>query len=162
MHGRVDGVWKQVARARKGRMGGGVLCRSRPTQAATSRRPHCLPPLTYVRNPLAFVQAPAPKAAAVPAGTAVRVVKYSDKSVAVFGSTLPVKDTLKACGGMYNPRLHNGEGAQAPGWIFPATKHAAVVAALRGVGASVTDAVPAAAGPGASGGVGAAGPAAGA
>ena len=82
--------------------------------------------------------------APAPPGTAVRIVKYSDKSVAVFGSTLPIKDTLKASGGMYNARLQDGSGGQAPGWILSLTKHPALVTTLRGAGVTFVDHTPAA------------------
>ena len=45
-------------------------------------------------------------------------VKYSEKCIAVFGDTKPIKDSLKELGGKFNMNLtHNGE--KKPGWIFP-------------------------------------------
>ena len=76
--------------------------------------------------------------------TGVRIVKYSDKSVAVFGNTWAIKDTLKASGAMYNARLQDGSGGQAPGWILSLTKHPALVTTLRGAGVTFVDHTPAA------------------
>lgn len=51
---------------------------------------------------------------------AIFIVSYSEKAVAVFGDTKPIKDTLKNMGGRFNPYLkHNGENL--PGWIFSKT-----------------------------------------
>jgi hypothetical protein len=49
------------------------------------------------------------------------IVNYSDKAVAVFGDTRAVKDTLKALGGRFNPKLSH-EGGKRAGWIFQKTK----------------------------------------
>jgi hypothetical protein len=49
------------------------------------------------------------------------LVKYSEKALAVFGDTKPVKDQLKAIGGRFNPGLTH-EGEKKPGWIFSCTK----------------------------------------
>jgi hypothetical protein len=45
------------------------------------------------------------------------IVDYSEKAIAVFGDTKPVKDQLKALGGRFNPKLSHEGGKQA-GWIF--------------------------------------------
>jgi hypothetical protein len=45
------------------------------------------------------------------------IVDYSEKALAVFGDTKPVKDELKALGGRFNPKL-NHEGTKRAGWIF--------------------------------------------
>ncbi len=48
---------------------------------------------------------------------------YSEKAVAVFGDTRPIKDKLKAIGGRFNPNLRPfGPDSSMPGWIFPASK----------------------------------------
>lgn len=46
-----------------------------------------------------------------------RIVDYSEKAVAVYGNTKPIKEKLSAMGGRFNFRL-----AEGPGWIFPKTK----------------------------------------
>lgn len=43
----------------------------------------------------------------------IKIVDYSEKSVAVIGDTKPIKDMLKEMGGKFNFRLKCG-----PGWIF--------------------------------------------
>ncbi len=49
------------------------------------------------------------------------IVDYSEKAIALFGDTKPIKDLLSAMGGKFNPRLtHNGE--KQAGWIFSKTK----------------------------------------
>jgi hypothetical protein len=49
------------------------------------------------------------------------IVNYSQKALAVFGDTRPIKDRLKAMGGRFNPKLtHNGE--KQSGWIFSKSK----------------------------------------
>ena len=49
----------------------------------------------------------------------VYVADYSEKSVAVFGETKPIKDYLLAAGGLFNERLNNKiSGNREPGWIF--------------------------------------------
>jgi hypothetical protein len=45
------------------------------------------------------------------------IVDYSEKAIAVFGDTRPVKDELKALGGRFNPKL-TYEGGKRAGWIF--------------------------------------------
>jgi hypothetical protein len=49
------------------------------------------------------------------------IVDYSEKALAVFGDTRPVKDELKALGGRFNPILTHNEKKQA-GWIFSKVK----------------------------------------
>jgi hypothetical protein len=49
------------------------------------------------------------------------IVDYSEKALAVFGDTRPVKDELKALGGRFNPNLTHNEKKQA-GWIFSKAK----------------------------------------
>lgn len=49
------------------------------------------------------------------------IVDYSQKAIALFGDTKPIKDLLKAMGGKFNPRLtHNN--AKLAGWIFQTSK----------------------------------------
>ena len=49
-----------------------------------------------------------------------QIVHYSEKCIALFGDTKPIKDDLKALGGRYNANLHPfGEESRVPGWVFP-------------------------------------------
>ncbi len=48
--------------------------------------------------------------------TDIRIVDYTEKSIAVYGDTKKYKEELKRIGGKYNPKLKEG-----PGWIFPKT-----------------------------------------
>lgn len=47
----------------------------------------------------------------------LEVVDYSEKAIAVFGDTKPVKEQLKELGGRFNPSL-NYQGEKRAGWIF--------------------------------------------
>ena len=49
------------------------------------------------------------------------IVDYSQKALAVFGDTRPIKEQLKALGGRFNPQLTHNEKKQA-GWIFRKSK----------------------------------------
>lgn len=49
------------------------------------------------------------------------IVDYSDKAIAVFGDTKPIKDELSALGGRFNSRL-NHEGQKKAGWVFQKCK----------------------------------------
>jgi hypothetical protein len=49
------------------------------------------------------------------------IVDYSEKALALFGDTKPVKDQLKALGGRFNPKLAYENGKKA-GWIFSKSK----------------------------------------
>lgn len=53
------------------------------------------------------------------------IVDYSDKAIAVFGDTKPIKTELSALGGRFNSRLTH-EGEKKAGWIFQKTKEAQV------------------------------------
>ena len=53
--------------------------------------------------------------------TGVILVDYSDKAIALFGDTKPIKDKLAAIGGRFNPYLKR-EGATQAGWIFSKSK----------------------------------------
>ena len=50
-----------------------------------------------------------------------KIVEYSEKAIAVYGETKPIKDKLKELGGRYNPNLKDGKG-----WIFSKAKREAV------------------------------------
>lgn len=50
--------------------------------------------------------------------TGIDVIEYTEKSIAVFGNTKPLKDGLKELGGAFNKRL-KFEGKVQCGWIFP-------------------------------------------
>ena len=53
------------------------------------------------------------------------IVDYSEKAIALFGDTKPIKDLLLAMGGKFNPRLtHNAE--KRAGWIFSINKRTEV------------------------------------
>ena len=49
------------------------------------------------------------------------IVDYSEKALAVFGDTKPIKDRLMALGGRFNPKLSHNGGKMA-GWIFSKSK----------------------------------------
>ena len=53
--------------------------------------------------------------------TGCKLVEYSDKSLAVFGDTKPIKEELKAMGGKFNSRL-TFNGDRLAGWIFTKSK----------------------------------------
>ncbi len=53
------------------------------------------------------------------------IVNYSEKAIALFGDTRPIKDKLSAIGGRFNGRLTH-EGEKGAGWIFQKTKEAQV------------------------------------
>lgn len=55
----------------------------------------------------------------------IRIVEYSDKSIAVYGNTKEIKDQLKAIGGRFNPKLRDGAG-----WVFPKSKESDVRALI--------------------------------
>ena len=49
------------------------------------------------------------------------IVDYSQKALAIFGDTRPIKDQLKVLGGRFNPKLTH-EGTKKAGWIFSKSK----------------------------------------
>ena len=54
--------------------------------------------------------------------TAVRVIQYSPRALAVRGNTKPIKDRLSAMGARFNARLkEEGSDNRFAGWIF--SKH---------------------------------------
>jgi hypothetical protein len=57
------------------------------------------------------------------------VVDYSEKALAVFGDTRPIKDQLKAIGGKFNPKLTHDDEKKA-GWIFSKSKEQEVIKLL--------------------------------
>ena len=85
---------------------------------------------------ISFYQKPAAKVAPVTeiptaiTAEGVELVKYSEKAVAVFGNTKPIKDTLKELGGKFNPFLKRN-GAATPGWIFSARHEGTIRATLQ-------------------------------
>jgi len=57
------------------------------------------------------------------ADDSIKLVNYSDKSIALFGNTKKIKEKLKILGGKYNKNLKYPEnGNKATGWIFPIKK----------------------------------------
>ena len=61
----------------------------------------------------------------------INVIDYSEKAIAIIGDTKPVKDILKSLGGKFNFKLSCG-----PGWIFPKSKQAQIIEALKNEAAS--------------------------
>lgn len=57
------------------------------------------------------------------------IVDYSEKAIALFGDTRPIKDALAALGGRFNSRLTH-EGGKRAGWIFPKTRSEQVKALI--------------------------------
>ena len=49
------------------------------------------------------------------------IVDYSEKAIAVFGDTRPIKDRLLSIGGRFNAKLTH-EGVKTAGWVFSKTK----------------------------------------
>ncbi|MDH6309991.1 hypothetical protein M2451_002881 [Dysgonomonas sp. PFB1-18] len=49
------------------------------------------------------------------------IVDYSEKAIALFRDTKPIKDLLSAMGGKFNPRLTYNDIKKA-GWIFQKSK----------------------------------------
>lgn len=61
----------------------------------------------------------------------IRIVDYSERSIAVIGDTKPKKELLMELGGKYNPSLKIG-GEKVAGWIFSKKKGSQVIQALFG------------------------------
>jgi hypothetical protein len=57
------------------------------------------------------------------------IVDYSEKALAVFGDTKPVKDRLMALGGRFNPKLTH-EGEKKAGWIFSKSREQEIISLL--------------------------------
>jgi len=51
------------------------------------------------------------------------LIRYSEKALALFGDTKPIKDQLMALGGRFNPKL-SFNGGKSAGWIFSKSKEA--------------------------------------
>jgi len=49
------------------------------------------------------------------------LTNYSEKAVALFGDTKPIKDALSDLGGRFNGRL-TYRGEKCAGWVFPKAK----------------------------------------
>ena len=49
------------------------------------------------------------------------IVDYSEKALAVFGDTRPIKNQLTAIGGRFNAKLTR-DGVKTAGWVFSKTK----------------------------------------
>ena len=65
------------------------------------------------------------------ADDSIKLVNYSDKSIALFGNTKKLKEKLKILGGRYNKNLNNPEnGNKAIGWIFPINKKELIIREL--------------------------------
>ena len=62
----------------------------------------------------------------------LEIVDYSEKAVAVFGDTKPVKEKLNELGGRFNPRL-NYNGEKRAGWVFPKSKRLELESMLKGI-----------------------------
>lgn len=58
------------------------------------------------------IEEPAPAAIQIATGP-VEIVQYSERAIAVFGNTKPIKDHLKAAGGKFNAFLKRGETTAA-------------------------------------------------
>jgi len=52
----------------------------------------------------------------------ITIESYSEKAIAVFGDTKPIKDHLIALNGKFNPSLRGNGDEKRAGWIFPKTK----------------------------------------
>lgn len=56
----------------------------------------------------------------------ITIESYSEKAIAVFGETKPIKDYLLQLNGKFNPSLKGQGDEKRAGWIFPKTKQADV------------------------------------
>lgn len=94
-----------------------------PTQKASAPKtkaaaPKASAPKTKATAPkTAAPKTDTPKAPEKPRYT---MLQYSEKCIALFGDTKPIKEELKKIGGRYNPNLHPfGQETNVPGWVFP-------------------------------------------
>jgi len=55
----------------------------------------------------------------IPSKLAVKAIQYSEKAIAIYGNTKPIKEELKAQGGRFNKFLKI-DGQTVAGWIFSA------------------------------------------
>ena len=60
----------------------------------------------------------------------IYISDYTEKAIAVFGDSKPIKDHLSALGGKFNPSLRGDGDEKKAGWIFPKTKRSDVQALL--------------------------------
>lgn len=51
----------------------------------------------------------------------VKTIQYSEKCIAVYGDTRPIKDTLKSIGARFNPFL-TIDGIKQAGWVLPSAQ----------------------------------------
>lgn len=66
-----------------------------------------------------------------PVKSEIELVSYSEKALAVFGNTKPIKEVLKSLGGKFNAYLTNPTTKEKQaGWIFSKTKEQAIKTAL--------------------------------
>lgn len=78
-----------------------------------------------IENP-ASVQTAAPETVA---DARVEIVEYSEKSIAVFGDTKPLRDTLRDLNGLFRAYLTH-DGTRCAGWIFSKRREQEVRSAL--------------------------------
>lgn len=69
----------------------------------------------------------------LPENLQIEIVDYSERAVAVFGDTKPIKDKLRDLGGSFNKYL-NYRGEKKPGWIFSKKKEIELRSVLNLVG----------------------------
>ena len=78
------------------------------------------------------IENPAPVQTAAPetvADARVEIVEYSAKSIAVFGDTKPLRDTLRDLNGLFRAYLTH-DGTRCAGWIFSKRREQEVRSAL--------------------------------
>ena len=78
------------------------------------------------------IENPAPVQNAAPetvADARVEIVEYSAKSIAVFGDTKPLRDTLRDLNGLFRAYLTH-DGTRCAGWIFSKRREQEVRSAL--------------------------------
>ena len=78
------------------------------------------------------IENPAPVQTAAPetvADARVEIVEYSEKSIAVFGDTKPLRDTLRDLNGLFRAYLTH-DGTRCAGWIFSKRREQEVRSAL--------------------------------
>lgn len=66
------------------------------------------------------IETPAPAQDAAPEAATdarIEIVEYSEKSIAVFGDTKPLRDTLRDLNGLFRTYLMH-DGTRCAGWIF--------------------------------------------
>ena len=83
-------------------------------------------PRTYVSRTLHPCRTPPPETVA---DARVEIVEYSAKSIAVFGDTKPLRDTLRDLNGLFRAYLTH-DGTRCAGWIFSKRREQEVRSAL--------------------------------